>query len=631
MNYKTLAFFLLFTIIAYSQEVTDTLIIAESDSMAIVDSLSFSDSLITRDSLFVTLPYLSDYSAHINRSDFLRLDYRYAGDFFELHPLSFIKDYGFIGQPNEAYMYGSGAINAQYDGLPISDRFLSNIDLNLLQTEDIESIEFIPSVRGFLFSLRNDPVTVNFITRDFIQSESYSRMKYYQGPDGEAMINGAFNAFMSKKFNLSFSFTNRIKDSTYANTDFSIWQLKVRGKYYFSSDYVLSADYLLADKSVGINGGVDVDSINSMGLNINSVLYDPTTAPVIYSSRNRDDLLRFTALKFLATPIENIKTDLAVYYHLSEININDEVSENLESKSFGVNLKQDINFNPFNLKVLGQYEHREEIGVFLGPEPIHINNNTNVFSLASIVSASLPGNIIPSVFFKTQRISSANSYSSETISRPSGYGFDITYKPINSLRFYGGFSQFDYWTTSDFEVTSIELGASYNSEIIHTDFKYFIRENEVYIDRNWSFFGLREYFSVDLSGFGLLFNLEYWHLLLETQTSAYFSDGQLLNLPDYKFIGGIYYKGMLFDSNLDLKTGFKFTYTGPIEKSIAISGNGFVDASNKLDFILSGEIRKVAIVYFTFENILGSEYYITPFYPMPDRNIRFGIAWEFLN
>jgi len=99
-----------------------------------------------------------------------------------------------------------------------------------------------------------------------------------------------------------------------------------------------------------------------------------------------------------------------------------------------------------------------------------------------------------------------------------------------------------------------------------------------------------------------------------------------------QFIGGLYITGLFFNDNLDLKTGFVFYYTGQINSSESIwQGSTTVDPTNKLDFTLAGEIKKVAIFYFIWENIYYNQYYITPYYPMPDGNIRFGIAWELFN
>ncbi|HEY7751945.1 MAG TPA: putative porin, partial [Ignavibacteriaceae bacterium] len=55
------------------------------------------------------------------------------------------------------------------------------------------------------------------------------------------------------------------------------------------------------------------------------------------------------------------------------------------------------------------------------------------------------------------------------------------------------------------------------------------------------------------------------------------------------------------------------------------------EPGEKLDFTLAGEIKKLAIFYFVWENLFGNQYYITPYYPMPDRNVRFGLAWELFN
>ncbi|MBI5726873.1 MAG: hypothetical protein HY965_03400, partial [Ignavibacteriales bacterium] len=48
-------------------------------------------------------------------------------------------------------------------------------------------------------------------------------------------------------------------------------------------------------------------------------------------------------------------------------------------------------------------------------------------------------------------------------------------------------------------------------------------------------------------------------------------------------------------------------------------------------YFMAGEIKKRAIVYFTWENILDRKYYITAYYPMPRRGLRLGIAWQLYN
>jgi outer membrane cobalamin receptor len=61
------------------------------------------------------------------------------------------------------------------------------------------------------------------------------------------------------------------------------------------------------------------------------------------------------------------------------------------------------------------------------------------------------------------------------------------------------------------------------------------------------------------------------------------------------------------------------------------SSIGEVNSNYKLDFTAAGEIQKVAIVYFSWENLFDNSYYIIPYYPMFRRGIRFGLAWELFN
>jgi outer membrane receptor protein involved in Fe transport len=49
-----------------------------------------------------------------------------------------------------------------------------------------------------------------------------------------------------------------------------------------------------------------------------------------------------------------------------------------------------------------------------------------------------------------------------------------------------------------------------------------------------------------------------------------------------------------------------------------------------LDFLFFAKLGD-AVVHFTIENLLNTKYYVVPFYPMPDRNLRLGVTWEFLN
>src|SRR4030065_2162174 len=172
------------------QTIPDTNFVEVNDTTAIPDSLIITKSAKV-DTLFPIqgMP-LTDVSTIINKKTFLFDQYRYTGDVLRSFSLNFVKDYGFVGYPNETFIYGVGNNGISYlqDGVLRNDRYTNSLDLNLIQSEDIDSIEIVPSPRGFLYGPYNNPVTVNFITKDFISPQPYSRIRYYEGPDGEAMI-----------------------------------------------------------------------------------------------------------------------------------------------------------------------------------------------------------------------------------------------------------------------------------------------------------------------------------------------------------------------------------------------------------------------------------------------------------
>ncbi len=644
MFIKTTIVIISASFLLYSQEITDTTAVVTdslfvSDSIAVNDSLILKDSLQVLDSVIVFPKNLSENSFEVERDIYLRNDYRYTGDLFEPFQFNFIKDFGFPGQPNETFIYGVGHTGIGYmlDGILINDRRSNGLDLNLIQSEDIETIEIIPSPKGFLYGPANNPVAVNFITRDFIPEQPFSRIKYYQGPDGEAMVDGSFNAAFSKNFLLSFDVTNRKYDSLYANTAFSTWQAKVKAKYFFSNSLYLTATYNYADKKTGLWGGVDRDSIFALGMQLDGLLYDPDFAPVSCPFLIQNDLLHFTSLRLNAIQSEDSRTEFTLYQQFQESKTNDTFNTEFDNTTFGININQTFKRSIFYFYLAGNYERNTLENWYrynTGTETItgYSKYFNKFYSVAGSVSADVIEKVKPSVFFK---ISNAyreyNSPGSDIVS--SGVGADVTYKPIEDILLYVGYSMFDKTFFEDDRTTTFETGLRYKTENIFADVKYFRRDNaNIFLGTGVPTISPNLYEIGNINGLGLSANIIYWYLQLETQTSAYFANkGDLYSVPDFRFIGGLYFRGNLFQDNLNLKTGFRFTYTGNINSLTEQYGLLAVDPSNKLDFILSGEIRKAAILYFTWENLLGNEYYITTFYPMPGGSIRFGLAWELLN
>ena len=604
---------------------------------------------------------LDENSFIIPGNQIIKMDYRYTGDLLKAFDFNFTLDKGFIGQPNETTIYGTGFKGISYleDGILINNRFTNSLDLNLVQTENIDSIEIVPLPRGFLYSPYNNNVSVNFITKDFLSRPPYSRIKYYQGPNGEALFDALFNNTLYKRFDASFDISNRKTEDNYLNSSFSLWQARLKLKYLLSNKINIIGSYYYSTSQTGLNGGVDYTQIDSTTKDINSVLYDPQLAPVIYSTREEQTSQHYINLKLMGKFTENSATNFILYYRSTFDAITGEAptgssdstyfANTDRNKIYGASLQQYFNTKALNLSVIGNYEKYDlnYDALFQNSHP-QINYNSFVYSLSAVASFNPANKIfVPSVFYKFSR----NSYLASNNSF-SGMGVDLKSNFNNNISFYAGLSFYNNQNSTNSKI--FEASGEFNNDFMSGGLRYFSRRGyyigsasapnplgekfpnltntESPLSVNYIFPSSEQNMN-GLSGH-LIFKL--WKIIWENSAAHYFNvenSGILLSsVPKYTYRGGLYYKGLLFHDNLDLKAGIVFYYTGARNDIINSSYRVVtVDPTNRFDFTLAGEIQKVAIVYFAWENLFNKLYYIVPYYPMPTRNIRFGIAWELFN
>ncbi|MCL4279734.1 MAG: TonB-dependent receptor plug domain-containing protein, partial [Ignavibacteriaceae bacterium] len=458
--------------------------------------------------------------------------------------LNFIKDFGFIGYPNETFIYGVGNSGISYlqDGVFWNNRYTNSLDLNLIQSENIDSIEIVPSPRGFLYGPYNNPVTVNFITRDFIPPVPYARIKYYQGPDGEAMIDGKFSAMIAKRWNYSFQLTNRSKDETYANTDLSLWQFNTKLKYFLSNSVNLQAYYYYVDKEQGLNGGVDYDSLSRSSDDPNADLYDPIFAPVVYPNQKLDIMQHNVGLRTLAKPFDNSQLDLTVYYRygLDEYrNIRDSLNfgRDYTNKSFGTVINYLQTLSIFTLQVLGDYESTNSELYWV--EDNYLNSDTfKRFSFGGVLTAAFFNNYIQtSIYYKQNYWDEVDYWDKQEI-RLNGIGADIIFLPEYDQSLYVGYSLRESRSEEE-NVPAFEIGTRYKNSQLLFDAKYFY--NEHFYESHLEIIPPWRFYIQTVKGLGLILNYKFWILLLETNTSYYFEIDEMrtVNLPEWQFVGGL--------------------------------------------------------------------------------------------
>ncbi len=634
--------FLISAVMAYAQ--TKDSVYVDTTRAGVIDTVATDTTgfLSTRKELAkadtITPLYQSPFYAEsrfISRKEINFLDYRYTGDLFEPFGLSFLRNYGFVGHPNELMLYGTSDVGYYENGVYLNNRSSGNFNLNLLSSEMIDSIEIVPSPRGFLYGPAAHPVSINFLQRDLLSVKPYTRIKYYEGPFGEAFIDAIFNSILFKDFIFTVEIANRKVDLSYANSNFSIWQGGAHLKYLISNKVNLTASYGYNDYDAGLNGGVDVDSISQAGLSVSSVLYDERTAPVYYPQRRLNILQHNLGLKLLAEPVKNSRTDLSLYYRFSDDQISNppdilSYPRKYKNKTGGALLKQDLSSAFADLQVLAQYERTN----FKYTVPGSISEyNSDYFSLSPVFSLNLlDSTIIPAAYYKFQNISSGSS------SAYNGLGFDITLNLPGNLKLYGGYSNYRSAGLSD-NVNTIELSGYYHNEFLNVGVN-FINRSESFASVYSIPYLAEDNYYLDLATtmIGGNASIRIWKILLEGSSyydlsdhSSFTQPALSIASPKIRFRGGIYLDGYFFADNLNLKTGFALNYNS--RQRVYSSGQEDILAGQftTIDFTLAGEIQKVAIAYFTWENLLDETYYIVPYYPMYRRGIRFGVAWELFN
>jgi hypothetical protein len=596
----------------------------------------------------------------LSSDDLRKNDYRYTPDYLKLFEFTYLAETGNLGFPDKLYLYGMETYRTNYlkDGISLNDIPFIFYDLNYLQSETVDSVEIIPAPRGFLYGSYNKPVSVNFISKDFISINPYTRIKYYQGAFGEAMLDGIFNSVLYKKLFGFLDVTNRKLDKRFTNSDFSSWQVTAKLRYLFSNSFNIIGSYNYNKIYKGLNGGINIDTLNLLGWDINSYLYDEIRAPVVNQLTDMDVTQHSFDLRLLAKPFTGSSTDFNLYYKfdgqsLNNIGDNSNDFEKTKNKLYGLSLNQNYNKDIYNINLIACYEH-SDIDLNFPPssqESIdHYSYKMNLFSLAGIAGINISHKINASIFYKYSSMMDEMLNYFHMNRESKGVGLDVNIYICDQLSYYLGYSFFkDYYNKNYFgnaeasvifSVNNLYLklslftknSASYNnSEISNLNFPYLLLSN------------LQPYSSVTdnpyVMGIGGNIRYKFWIMSFENNTSYYSGDyigdsfrtKGLPGVPELFSKSGVYISDSLFSSNLKLKGGFVFTYYGKIKHINSLGSIFETNSAYTLGFTLAGRIRNAATIYFTWENLLDEKYYLIPYYPALGRNLRFGIAWDLLN
>lgn len=666
---------------------------------AIPDSVAAGDSSVLADTLKkppkpviqldqIPVEYGTRTSAVIKADQFSVSDHRFAGDMLTSFPLAFLRELGSPGQPAELTLYGAGfnQLGILHDGILMNNRLFNAGNLFDIQSEQIDSVEILPAPRGFLYGPFNNQAAVNFISRESYSPENqpapYSRIRYYQAPNDEAMADFIFNSRFFRRLNASFELTNQsVGNQSFAgqttarftNSDYSLWNISFKLKYLLSDFYNIQLGYNYIKSRTGLFGGLTrryADSVMSLGT------IDDRTAEVEVSDRYQKQTTGSWFLQLLARPFTGGSIDLKAYYNdnLYEFRLNEsstdttaiKIKENNTIRTLGVSLRSYYTAGPLNIGLFSACENND-----ISAPLNKMNLNKVIFSYTSF-SASftaalslLDSTVIPSVFGKYLLYNDKNY---------PGAGADVVIRLSDAGRIYAGYSIFSqplnfieagfkrylsstiYIPPSDRKVASAQGGFNLKLNNLKMDISLFSRtvSNDpvavIFSAQNPAVKEFSDILYMDntLYGAGAAFSYNIYKVWLEPSFAYYFNKRSSLkkfDLPEYTLNGGIYYRDTLFNNNLNLKAGIYLSMTGPQDfysydfenmmRAKSFGNNlktyGSISPSLRLDLKITAVIQKKAVLFFTLENLLDNLYYVVPYYFVPGRGVRMGFSWEFLN
>jgi outer membrane receptor protein involved in Fe transport len=638
--------------------------IIATDTSAVRDSLvllSKSKNIAKRDTIFpIYGSPISNNGYILSKDDLQKNDYRYTPDFFKLFEFSYSSETGNLGFPDKLYLYGLSPNQTNYlkDGIALNSNPYIFYDLNYLQSETVDSIEIIPAPRGFLYGNYNKGGSANFISKDFISISPYTRIKYYQGAFGEAMLDAIFNSILYKKLFGFLDITNRKLDQRFTNSDFSSWQVTARLRYLFSNSFNITGTYSYNKIYKALNGGVNVDTLQLIGTDINNYLYDEIAAPVVNRITDMDVNQHSFNLRFLVNPVTHAGTDINIYYKfdgqsLNNINDNSLNYQKTKNKMLGISFNQKYNEDIYSFNLIAGYEHSDfDFNFPLDSNTINGQNSYKLgaLSLAGIAGINISGNIKASLFYKYASIQDELINNFKFNKESNGLGMDVNIKVIDGLFFYAGYSFLKDYFSNNYYGTG-EVSALESTDNLYLKLSFFARNNPAYNYNDLSNLNYPNILLSDLQpspalydnqnvrGVGIKIRYKFWILSLESNSSFYSGEfgGNTSNtigltgIPAIYSKSGIYVTDSLFSANLNLKGGFVYTYFGKTKYITSSGSNLDNNSAYTIDFTLAGRIRNAATVYFTWENLLDEKYFLVPYYPALGRNLRFGIAWDLFN
>jgi len=596
------------------------------------------------------------------------IEYDNLADLLAPSPGVFTYSLGSAGQTHGLTIQGIGAreIAILGDGILLNEPYSGTYDLNLYPVEEIERIELIPDTRSFLYGLNAAAGAINLVDRSRRAVHPFSHIRYSEDGYGYSLLDGTISEDIIRGFNLTAGARHTTTDGRFPNSNYDAWNGRAKIRYDFSSGLNLSGSEVYSRTQLGLNGGIDSTTPGDLRFDRIQATVRNTDS---YEKTTRHDVRLGIALKARAD--SNAIHALTLYYSGNLREYRDEenrpgangifLQQNRESKWYGLKATEHRSVANSALDFGAEVQIQK---VRAGP-PADNGSSTAGDELSSTryylfakSDLGLPDSMRASAYGRFDAEGSEHHFS---------FGADGTISLPGRLEIFGGASRsYRFPTVQEAQGTSpvispllaneaerhltLEAGIRSTSTGGRTiELKAFHRTIEdpvavvpQYLPGVPSPFAFARAGTLILRGVDGSATIRLGSLFLEGNAQYIGTPGSEeshTDFPTWTGSGGVYFWDTLFAGHLNLKAGlrgnFHSSYVGREFNEQALldvpsSGPAAIDPSGTADLFLIAHLGD-AYVHFMWENLFDRHYVMRVFYPMPDRNIRFGISWDFLN
>jgi outer membrane receptor protein involved in Fe transport len=600
-----------------------------------------------------------DTAAHITEENIIFREYRSLYDIITAVPGVYVRDLASAGQQNQLLINGIDGKNIAVfvDGLPYNDHYTGTYNLWTIPVDAVDRVEVMTGSDGLFFDGKSGGGAINIVTKNFINNRAVTRLRYSQGVSGYSQTDALYAQNVMNGMNLTFAlghygFGSNKEGQTYRarfyNSNTDSWMFRSKVRYNITNAFNLSFAYTYDRSWTGLHGGVDFyrsdDLFNGL---------EATVKNLESYEKNYNSHYNLTAA-FFPFPDSTMSATLSLYANDRLREYRDENNRNVARNTLFIRRDFSSSTRGLKVQVFSQFSGIRFLG-YADLRKVQTRDIITVGAKSELFAGSF-FSITPFATLRDQK-DEFNAYG----------GVEGVLRLGSSVQFFGGItrnlvhertgasvnnaSNFTYADRANETFSLLEAGGRYSGDGFSGSISYrrTTENNPVIFD---TVSAVLSFFPYDYF-YATSFTYDALTASLQTQWNDFHAEGSVTYLqqpnrtrygksvklyPDLTMSGTVYYHGLLAKGALDLKVGVRGNVYSEQTGMRPYDEFGVWIPSNELQYGPYGSVDLFAIgkigdayVHLMWENLGGMKYFLAPVYPLYDRNIRFGLSWEFLD